>query len=210
MRERSVGTAVGLALAVLLSWHHAPTAQAQPAESAELQPGAFLVASRDLRDPNFRETVVLILSHHRDSGALGLVINRPTEVELFRLIPHVDGVEELEDLVFRGGPVDPMQITLLVRSDTPPESADRIFENVFRSFESELLERLAVERRDGESVRAYSGYAGWAPGQLEAELEVGGWHVVPGSSEAIFDRPSESLWPELIRRGTADWASLRR
>lgn len=169
--------------------------------------GKFLVASRELRDPNFRETVVLLVEHDDRDGAVGLVINRPTPVELFRLIPHVDGIERSEETIFRGGPVGPTTVMLLVRSVEAPEGAKRVFDDVFRSGNEDLLERLAVDRRPDESFRTYAGYAGWAPGQLEAEIAAGGWHVVPASAAAIFDEEPEAVWPRLIQAENAEWAS---
>lgn len=168
--------------------------------------GKFLVASRELRDPNFRETVVLLVEHDRQDGAVGVVINRPTTVELFRLIPHVDGIERSEETIFRGGPVGPTTVLLLVRSLEAPEGAKRVFDDVYRSGDEDLLERLAIDRRPDESFRTYAGYAGWAPGQLEAEIAAGGWHVLPASTAAIFDEEPDAVWPRLIQAENAEWA----
>ena len=168
-----------------------------------LEPGSFLVASRELQDPNFRETVVLIVEHAPHQGAIGLVINRPSTVELSRVIGEAPAAPDVEP-VFLGGPVEPLQLTALVRSPEPIENADRVLDDIFYSSDRELLEGLAS---DGDrTFRAYAGYAGWAPGQLELEISVGGWHVVAGRAAVVFEHPTDKIWSRLILLGTAEWA----
>lgn len=170
--------------------------------------GKFLVASRELHDSNFRETVVLIVDYGAHEGTIGLVINRPSGVDLPAALPELRGLEGREEPIFIGGPVEPLQIVVLVRSDAEPERARSVFADVHFSSSRELLERLSDEPRAGETFRVYAGYAGWAPGQLEVEIALGGWHVLPGEVGAIFDQPSKGVWPKLILRGSAQRASL--
>ncbi len=172
-----------------------------------LEAGSFLVAGRELRDPNFRETVVLVVEHGRREGAVGLVINRPSAVDLSRV---VGGEAETAgaDPVFLGGPVEPLELTLLMRSREPVERADPVFDDVFFSSDRGLLEELARSR--SATFRAYAGYAGWAPGQLELEISVGGWHVMDGRAETLFEQSTDKIWSRLILLGTTEWAGFRR
>jgi putative transcriptional regulator len=209
-RERSGRSALRFAAALLALLVAAPHAVAQ--DEVTLEPGRFLVASRELRDSNFRETVVLIVEYDPRGGALGLIVNSPTEVLLSQVFPDLEGGTG-DEPVFRGGPVDPMQVTLLVRSDDPEADgarpAQHVFEDVYFSNNRGLIEWMVRAPEVAGSLRSYAGYAGWSPGQLEAEIAVGGWHVMRGEPEAIFEEPSAKVWPRLILRGTAEWASLR-
>lgn len=194
----------GLVFAVLvLSSIVAWSVQAQ-SDGEELAPGSFLVASRGLLDPNFSRTVVLLLDYS-DNGALGLIINRPTEVELSRMVSDLEGAEDRSETVWVGGPVAHWQMVLLVRSAAEVEGAERVFEDVHFTASRVVLERVL----DGDvEFRVYAGYAGWGAGQLEGEVQRGGWHVLPGDPEMVFDPAPLEIWQELISRGEAQWASL--
>ena len=196
------GVWIGVLLVVLCSL--APAAVAQ-SETDELGVGSFLVASRDLLDPNFSHTVVLLLDYS-DNGALGLIINRPTEVKLGELVTDLEGVQERPETVWVGGPVAHGQMVLLLRSKKEIEGARRVFENVHFTASRLVLERLLES--DNE-FRVYAGYAGWGAGQLEGEIDRGSWHVLPGAADMVFDPSPLELWRELITRGEAQWASLR-
>lgn len=176
-----------------------------------LAPGKLLVASRALRDPNFRETVVLLVEYGARTGAVGLVLNRSSDVELATLLPELEGAaDRLAQPVYLGGPVEPALFTLLVRTGTEPEESERVYPDVFRSHSRQLLERLVRAPASDETFRAYAGYAGWAPGQLEAEMSVGGWHLIDGRAAIVFELPVDQMWPRLILIGTAELARADR
>jgi len=181
-----------LCLALLLSG-----LAAWPEEPREPARGTFLIASRDLLDPNFRQTVVLLLEYG-EAGAVGLVVNRPSEVPLSRLIPYIAALRGRSDTVYIGGPVEPLRMTFLFRSDRPPDDALAVFEDVWASSQFDLLESTLEAGRS--PVRVYAGYAGWAPGQLDAELERGDWSVLGAEPGAVFSREPQELWRELIQR----------
>ncbi len=171
----------------------------------DLAEGKFLVASRSLIDPNFSRTVVLILDYSAD-GALGLIINRPTDVTLGRMVPDLEGVEDHPETVWVGGPVAHWQMVLLLRSTAEIDGAERVFDTIHFTASRVVLEE-ALERET--EFRMYAGYAGWAAGQLEGEIDRGSWHILPGDPELVFDDAPLDLWQELIARGEAQWASLR-
>jgi len=161
----------------------------------EVSKGVFLVASRNLLDPRFRETVVL-LTRHSGLGTEGLIINRPTEVPLTEAFPEIPSLEQNTDPVYIGGPVESHRMQLLIRSRSKPEGSLPVLDGVYVGSSGELLERLSAE----EPFRVFAGYAGWARGQLDDEISRGGWHVMPADAKTIFERNPEDIWSELMRR----------
>lgn len=181
---------------VALSWSAAGGSAGAPAA------GRFLVAARTLRDPNFVETVILLVDFG-DEGATGVIINRPTEIPLAGVLPEVSGLKDREDKVWQGGPVASWQLVLLTRSAEAGEGSRRVLSDVYFSTSRLLLERLVEESQE---FRVYAGYAGWSPGQLEGEIARGGWSVLPGDPEMVFDPHPFSLWRELLERSSGKWA----
>lgn len=173
----------------------------------ELAQGKFLVADRRLMDPNFRETVVLLIRYGQD-GAMGLVINRPLQVKLSTVFPDVKELEQSKEALFLGGPVEPGGILLLVRSAAPPEDSMPVFGDVYLSVSREVLRRLIKKPEKDDRFRIYAGYAGWASQQLESECERGDWHVLGADAETLFDRKASEIWPMLIQRVSANWVHL--
>lgn len=162
--------------------------------------GKLLVASRQLGDPNFAETVILILEYG-EPGAVGLIINRPTEVTLAEVLPDVKEVQQRADTIYIGGPVARDQILLLVRSGKAPEQSHAVFEDVYACASQTVLQRIITKPKAREQVRVYVGYAGWGPGQLDHEVARGDWLVVPADTKTVFGKTPSEVWPELIRRG---------
>jgi putative transcriptional regulator len=169
-----------------------------------LAKGRFLVASQQLRDPNFLETVVFLIDYHRQ-GAMGLVINRPTKVRLFTLFPEIEGLRERTDIVYIGGPVGRKQMRLLVRADSQPEKSHRVYEDIYISSSRTLLERMIDHADPRERFRVYAGSAGWFPRQLDREVSRGDWHVLKADAEMVFRKDPSEIWPELIRRASLRW-----
>jgi putative transcriptional regulator len=204
-------TGAGLLTALLLvpAAARAGLASATGPESAEqgksharLARGRFLVANRSLRDPTFFETVVLLVDYD-DHGALGVVLNRPTDVPLIAALPEVKELRKRKDLVFLGGPVARDRMVLLLRAEAAPPQSVEVLERVYATGSLSALRRSIGH---GESVRAYAGYAGWGPGQLDAEVARGDWLIGPADSKAIFDDPPNALWPRFVERFSGDWA----
>jgi putative transcriptional regulator len=165
-----------------------------------------LIAARDLIDPNFTESVVLLLAYD-SKGAMGLIVNRETGVKLSELLPELEFEtgDQPGPEVFAGGPVSTNSLLLLVRSAEPIDSAEHVFENVYTSASRELLEELAT-RPGLRRYRAYAGYAGWGPGQLEREVETGSWRILAANSADVFDSSPGEVWRRLIRRAAVLFA----
>ena len=158
--------------------------------------GKFLVATRDLQDPNFTETVVLLV-HHDDEGTMGLVINRPTTIPPSELLPDYVGVDDLSNALYVGGPVAAFGVTMLVMSnETPPESL-HVFGNTHVSRSQELLRELLRNEFAAGGLRLYAGHAGWGPGQLDSEITRGSWRVVPANESMVFSDEPKRIWRRL-------------
>jgi putative transcriptional regulator len=156
--------------------------------------GHFLVASRYLRDPNFVRSVVLMI-HHNDEGAMGVVINRPAD-KTVRDVWEMIGNDpcDREDLIFIGGPVPG---PLVAVHNLEAFSEHVVLPEVYVSTHKDALDVLV--RRKNVSLRLYTGNAGWGSGQLEGELEAGGWLTTEATREEVFGDP-ERVWKSVTER----------
>lgn len=185
---------VALLLAVVF-----PGPERSYAEPIELAKGLFLIAEPALRDPNFRETVILI-THHDATGTMGVIINRPTATPLSHLLPDRSDLEGRTETLYLGGPVERNILVLLVRMRSAPEHAHRVFGNVYLTQSIDVLDDALNSGDPPAGIRLFAGYAGWAPGQLADEIAAGGWRVVPADASVVFDRDADMIWKEMIRR----------
>jgi putative transcriptional regulator len=156
--------------------------------------GKLLVSSPALHDPNFRKTVVLI-AHHDEEGAMGLVLSRPSEVAAVDAVPALDGLPGATDPVFVGGPVQPEAFMVLAEFEDVDEAAAPIMEQLgFMPADAEP-EDLEIRR-----MRLFAGYSGWGEGQLEAELEEASWIVVDAQTDDAFAHDPDELWRTVLQR----------
>ena len=163
--------------------------------------GRFLVASPNLSDPRFRETVVLLIDYGA-GGATGLIINRPSRVKLSELFPDEPGLKERTDIVYYGGPVEGRQMLMLIRAGEKPEESVHVFGDVYVSTSKNTLERMVGSHKPDKQLRLYAGYAGWMPGQLNGEVARGDWLIVRADARSIFESDASGIWDELIQRGS--------
>ena len=158
--------------------------------------GKLLVATEVIRGDIFVQTVVLLL-HYDETGAVGLVVNRPTEVALEEVLEDPTEFSDYEGRMFWGGPVQMNSIRALMQTDTPTKDADLILESVYLvPFNDELKKSLG----DASRLHFFIGYAGWAPGQLDRELAIGSWHVLPASADIVFAKDPSLVWKRLAPR----------
>lgn len=169
-----------------------------------LSKGKFLVARRDMTDPRFSETVILLIEYGVN-GAMGLVINQPTGVRLSILLPDIKGLKQRDDTAYLGGPVNENQVFLLIRSRIQPKDSLHVFEDIYVSASLSELQQLIEGAKTGEKFHAYAGYTGWAPGQLDLEVLRGDWYVLPADSQSVFETKPSDIWPDLIQRASAQW-----
>jgi putative transcriptional regulator len=159
--------------------------------------GHFLIASEELRDPNFFHSVVLIVRHNEE-GALGLILNRPTKAHIKQVWEQVSDTPcATDERLHVGGPVE----GLLMSVHTQPLWADlEVLPGVYYTGDPEHLKEL-VQQTDG-LLRFFVGYAGWSAGQLEQEMDEGSWLVLPATEEKIFAIDDRS-WERMLREITA-------
>ncbi|MGQ0810186.1 MAG: YqgE/AlgH family protein [Nitrospiraceae bacterium] len=160
--------------------------------------GVFLIAAPSLRDPNFRQTVVL-LCEHGPEGALGVVVNRPTAMHLSEALPQVPILEGQRHMLFAGGPVQTNQVMLLLRADQFPDNSHHVFDGVCLGGDLAILEQMMVSSKHTEAFRAYLGYSGWGPGQLENEMQTGSWITVPADPKIVFEKDPLRIWPDIVQ-----------
>jgi putative transcriptional regulator len=168
----------------------------------DIAQGSFLVAARKLRDPNFAQTVVFLIQYDK-TGAMGVVINRPTEVKLSAVLTDLKALQKRSDKIFWGGPVENNQLLLLFRSDAQPKESMQVFQDVFLGSSPKVIEQMLKNETGENRFRVFAGYAGWAPGQLDQEAARGDWHILPAAADTIFNQKPAEIWPELIIRGSA-------
>lgn len=187
---------------MLRSWLWFAVALAAPAQSThgrDLGVGKLLVASKELKDPNFAQTVVLLVRYDEE-GVVGLIINRQSSVPLSRVFGDLKEAKGHADPVYAGGPVERKSALALLRSREKPEEADRVFADVNLVSSEALLEQTMGSGAEASRFRVYLGYAGWSVDQLENEIELGAWHIFPADAGAVFDANPDALWSKLIRK----------
>jgi len=159
--------------------------------------GRFLIASPQVTG-FFAETVIVLVDHGAH-GSLGLIVNRPIAHSVAELLPELEAAHGHDEPAFLGGPVAQGQLLLLVRSATPPPGSAPVLAQVHVSGSAETLRSLLAKPRGGGlELRAYVGYAGWAPGQLAAEIARGDWLVAPGDAASVFSHEPGELWQQLF------------
>jgi putative transcriptional regulator len=163
----------------------------------ELGKGIFLIAAPSLRDPNFRQTVVL-LCEHGPEGALGVVVNRPTAMSISEALPQVPIIEGSGHVLYAGGPVQTNQVMLLYKGDEFPENAHPVFDGVCLGGDMGMVERILTKAGTQETFRAYLGYSGWGPGQLESEMKAGSWLTLPADPKLVFEKDPARIWGEIL------------
>jgi putative transcriptional regulator len=173
----------------------------------EPEVGELLVAGGSLDDPNFEETVLLIV-HHGEDGTIGVALNRPTWVEPQTAFPDIALGGFMGSLYF-GGPVAPSQpLIVFERGSRMPQGARHVVGSVYVSADPAQLLELELGGADAPRVRIFAGHATWAPGQLAREIAIGNWRTLPARAEQIFSEDAASLWDSLPLGGDAVTAAL--
>jgi putative transcriptional regulator len=167
--------------------------------------GTLLLAAPALKDPNFDRTVILI-AEHSDEGAMGLVLNRPSEAAVADAVPDLTWIASSDEPVYVGGPVAANGVIVLAEWDDPAKAAVLIDDDLgFVPGDSEDTDALAAAVR---RTRVYAGHAGWGPGQLEDELAEDAWIVKAPLREELFSDDAEGLWSAVLRRKGREFALL--
>jgi putative transcriptional regulator len=174
-------------------------ASGQSTQVKDLGVGKLLVSSRGLSDPNFAESVVLVIQYDQQ-GTVGLMINRRTRAPISRIIQNLDTGKHGSDPIYIGGPVEMTAVLGLLRSRKKPEEATAVLREVYLVSSKPLLEKTLAASSDPSDLRLYLGYCGWAGGQLENEVRRGGWWIFEANVGVVFDPNPGSVWSRFIAR----------
>lgn len=185
-----------IAATVLALCASLPAAAQAPQESLR---SYLLVARPGMPDPNFRETVLLV-SHLEGKHTFGVILNRPTGESLSTLLP-TERFRQFREPVHAGGPVAPNALAALFRAEKSPGEAFAILPGLFLTPAPGTIDELLA--RPPAALRLFVGYAGWAPGQLAAEIARGDWLVVKPTLDLVMRRDTRNLWRELVDRARA-------
>jgi len=164
--------------------------------------GQLLVATPEMKDPRFAESVIYMVKHEND-GAMGLVINKPmTKVSVDELLNSF-GLEakksKREIVVHYGGPVGSRQGFLLHSDDSVLDTSTKVTNGIAMTADIKLLEMIARGKGPRRSLFML-GYAGWGPGQLESELKANSWFVIRGEVPLIFGNDADKKWRQALDR----------
>jgi putative transcriptional regulator len=129
-----------------------------------------------------------------------LIVNRSSEIRLADALPDIEGGTAAAHRLYYGGPVEPALITMLVRLESAAKGMAHVAGSVYVGADRDVLDAMLAAHKSASELRLYLGYSGWAAGQLDFELELGSWHVVPADADAVFSAESDSLWQRLIER----------
>ena len=179
-----------------------PSAVFRPVQSRnpkDLGPGKLLVASRELGDPNFAETVILLVHYDTDS-VVGLMLNRRTHLPISRVLAELKPAKDLADPVYLGGPVETPTVFALLRSPDKLEGAEHVFGDVYWISTKTTLEKIVSSHPDPAIFHVYLGYAGWTTDQLKTEVRLGGWFIFQADDQTVFNANPDSLWHEMIKK----------
>lgn len=166
--------------------------------------GHLLLSNSSLFDPNFRRTVVLI-GHHDEEGAVGVVLNRPLDVTVDEAVPPLAALVQPGDLVYQGGPVQPEAAVVVADFEDPTKAGVVALGSIGFLPEEADPDDLGAIRR----ARVFAGYSGWGPGQLEEELGEDAWLVTPALPQDVFDEEPEQLWERVVARLGPAYAMMR-
>ena len=165
--------------------------------------GRLLVASPLLADPNFERTVILLIEHGPE-GALGLVLDRPSEMPVDEVLPQWDSRAAVPKAMFIGGPVQPNAVICLARTDTDaggdPGANELLATTAVPGVAMLDLDGDRDEVGEDVQLRLFAGYAGWTAGQLEAEIEEGSWFTVDPDPDDPFGPHPSRLWQAVLAR----------
>ncbi|HZO78910.1 MAG TPA: YqgE/AlgH family protein [Solirubrobacteraceae bacterium] len=166
--------------------------------------GQLLVAGPTLIDPNFWRTVVLVVEH-TEEGALGLVLNRPSETVVSDAVPELEELIDGDELLYIGGPVQPAAVVVLARFEDPGDSALIAFDDVGVLGSDDSMDSTPVIEG-----RAFVGHSGWGSGQLDSEIERGDWILEPARRDDAFTESPRDLWASVLTRKGGSYALVAR
>ncbi|MFT4580513.1 MAG: putative transcriptional regulator [Gammaproteobacteria bacterium] len=171
--------------------------------------GVFLIATKNLRDGNFSNTVVL-LTDHRSVGSVGLIINRASNVSVTSIVPDLRSLGSSDAKLHFGGPVSLHSVRILVNSPVDVPSSERLMKNLYFVNSIAVLRSLlkSDEVIATRMMRYYAGYAAWSPGQLQQEIARGDWRLIAADINTVFADDVEVIWQNFAEQLEGTWVLL--
>jgi putative transcriptional regulator len=186
----------------------AGTLAGQSQKPEDLALGKIVVTPRRAPDPIFAKSVILLV-HYNEDGALGLMLNSPTEIHISEALSALKGAKKSPDVVYLGGPVEVEGVMALLRSPAKTGALTHVSGETWLVSTKKLLEEaLTAGKRSGD-LRVYLGYCGWTAGQLQNEVRRGAWYIFEPSDAIVFDPKPASLWDRMIERTELQMAYAR-
>lgn len=168
---------------------------APPARAPAGKLTSILIVAQDVvSDPNFDGSIVIVMNN-LGPAPIGIILNRPMPLAVARFFPKLKQLAQVHDRVYYGGPVEFGTVWYLFRARSAPASAIRVCDGVYVSSSRKLLLELLARRHPMQGLRIFIGHAGWAPGQLEAEIQGGAWAPRRADAESIFNPKPLRPWP---------------
>lgn len=164
--------------------------------------GTLLVAAPGSIGP-FAQTVVLVIEHGR-AGALGLVVNLPTDDGLEDVLPEQIQSPQQDYRLFSGGPVQQQQLSIVLRGDQGSEDLVQVTSELRYTRLTAAFDRIIAAAPPRTHIRVFAGYTGWGPGQLEWEIHRGAWLITAADAETILESDPTSLWRRMLKRILGD------
>jgi len=193
---------VGVITAALI----ASLATSRNAHSTDLTTPSFLVATRELQDPAFQHSVILMVPSTEPPLLAGLIINTPARQRVRDLFPQAHDLKNPNDAIYAGGPVEPNEVSAIFRASSSQSSATRVFDDVFVANGPDAIAAVLKDPLITD-FRVISGKAQWLHDQLMGEVMAGAWYVIPAKADLVFSDPKD-LWSTLVKGGDLQEAEL--
>jgi putative AlgH/UPF0301 family transcriptional regulator len=199
LRGRVVATVI---IAALI----ASVATSRNAQSTDLTTPSFLVATRELQDPLFVHSVILMVPSTEPPLLAGLIINTPARQRVRDMFPQAGGLKGADETTYMGGPVEPEEVSAIFRASSSQSSATRVFDDVYVANGRDAIAAVLKDPRITD-LRVISGKAQWLHDQLLGEVMAGAWYVIPAKADLVFSDPKD-LWSTLVKGGDLQEAEL--
>ena len=185
-----------LLVCLISSFFELPTSAAQKSKTQV----DLLIARNQVQDPYFRHSVVLLLPNVEAPLVVGLIINKPTRFTIAQIIPDSPDFKGVKDLAYFGGPVEIRTPSVVFRSSTTPNNAVKLFNNVYLTFDADVISNAFSGEQTGRKARMFLGRAQWGPNQLQNEIRQGGWYRIKAEGDLVFSTHPTDLWRTLHDR----------
>jgi putative transcriptional regulator len=189
-----------IAIVLLLSALMAASMPARAILAADAKP-YFLVASPEMRDPVFRQSVIMMVPTIQAPLVAGVIINEPTGASAHEVFPHFPALKDDPSSAYYGGPVDNGRPTIALRTSHPPAKAIHVFDDVYVSTDADMIAQILKQGTGSANLRIFLGRAQWGPEQLPYEIMEGAWYVAPPDADQLFSADPTHLWHKLVERG---------